>query len=80
MLMPTLGYPRLTSEQGAEILKRDPLRGQRNQHRSNSDRCGSPPPPTPKRNCSPFAQRYTATSCHRCRRLATMRQYFLLAD
>jgi hypothetical protein len=59
MLLPAFGDARLAGEQGAQILKRDPLGGQRNQHRSNSDGSGSPSPPTPKRNSFPLTQRDT---------------------
>jgi hypothetical protein len=65
MLLPAFGDPRLTGKQGAEILKRSPLGGHYEKRRCNGGRCGSPPPPTPKRNCYPFAQRHTATPCDR---------------
>jgi len=65
MLLPAFGDPRLTGKQGAEILKRSPLGRHYEQRRCNGRRCGSPPPPTPKRNCYSFAQRHTATPCDR---------------
>jgi hypothetical protein len=65
MLLPAFGDARLTGKQGAEILKRSPLGRHYEQRRCNGGRCGSLPPPTPKRNCYPFAQRHTATPCDR---------------
>jgi hypothetical protein len=65
MLLPAFGNPRLTGQQGAKILKRGPLGRHYEQRRCNGGRRGSPPPPTPKRNCYPFAQRHTATPCDR---------------
>src|SRR4029077_14058130 len=65
MLLPAFGDARLTGKQGAEILKRSPLGRHYEQRRCNGGRCGSPSPPTPKRNCYPFAQRHTATPCDR---------------
>ena len=65
MLLPAFGDARLTGKQSAEILKRSPLGRHYEQRRCNGGRCGSPSPPTPKRNCYPFAQRHTATPCDR---------------
>ena len=55
MLLPAFGDPRLTRKQGAEILERSPLGRHDEQRRCNGGRCGFSPPPTPKRNCQPFA-------------------------
>ena len=64
MLLPALGHARLTREQGAEILKSDTLRKEREQQRANTNGRGNLPP-THKRNCSPFAQRDTTKFHHR---------------
>ena len=64
MLLPALGDARLACEQGAQILKSDPLGKDCEQQRANTDRRGNLPP-THKRNCSPFAQRDTTKSHHR---------------
>jgi hypothetical protein len=59
MLLPALGNSRMTGKQGAKILKRGPLRWQNEQRCRNGCRRGPSSPPTPKRNCYPFAQRHT---------------------
>jgi hypothetical protein len=59
MLLPALGDAGLMRKHGAQILERNFFRRNYKQDRCKSDRGGIPPPPTPKRNCSPLAQRYT---------------------
>ena len=64
MLLPALGHARLTREQGAEILKPNPLRQDREQQHANADGRGELPL-TYKRYCSPFTQRNTTKPDHR---------------
>ena len=64
MLLPALGHARLTRQQGAKVLKSDPLRQDREQQNANADGRGHLPL-THKRNYSPFAQRDTTKFHHR---------------
>jgi len=59
MLLPAFGNSRVTGQQDAKILKRDPLGRHYEQRRCNDRRRGFSSPPTPKRNWSPLAQRHT---------------------
>jgi hypothetical protein len=77
MLLPAFGNSRVTGKQGAKVLKRGPLGWQNEQRCRNGCRRGPSSPPTPKRNCSPFAQRHTTNVLPPpSRRVATTRLIF----
>jgi len=80
MLLPAFGRSRMADEQGAKILKRGPLGWQNEQRRRNGCRGGRFSPPTPKRNCSPFAQRHTTNVLLPPSRQVATTRLFLWSD